>query len=242
MNSTAEAWEAKYRRSRTVNIVLGVIAAFLAVVVAAQLMTGPDSSSSEAAEGQSTSGDAEMDFVRRDAEDPMAIGDVDAPIVMTYFFDTRCPFCAVFHRDTLPTLIEEYVDAGDLRIEFHDVVFYGDQSADAAVAARAAAEQGMFTQYLSAVYDAAPENGHPDMPRDKLIGFAEEVGIPDLEQFTTDLEDPDLLAEVEASAQQAQQAGVTAVPFFVIGQTAVSGAQPVDSFRQFIDQSLTERE
>lgn len=45
MNSTAEAWEAKYRRSRTVNIVLGVIAAFLAVVVAAQLMTGPDSSS-----------------------------------------------------------------------------------------------------------------------------------------------------------------------------------------------------
>src|SRR5690625_929024 len=141
MNSTAEAWQAKYRRSRTVNIVLGVIAAFLAVVVAAQLMTGPDSSSSEAAEGQSTSGDAEMDFVRRDAEDPMAIGDVDAPIVMTYFFDTRCPFCAVFHRVTLPTLIEEYVDAGALRIDFHDVVFFRDQASVAQCAARHSVER-----------------------------------------------------------------------------------------------------
>src|SRR5699024_3668675 len=168
MNSTAEAWEAKYRRSRTVNIVLGVIAAFLAVVVAAQLMTGPDSSSSEAAVGQSTSGDAEMDFVRRDAEDPMAIGDVDAPIVMTYFFDTRCPFCAVFHRDTLPILFVVYVFGGDLQIVFHAVVFYGDQPADAVVAARAAEEVGMITHHLSAVHHPPDENDHPDTPRDKL--------------------------------------------------------------------------
>lgn len=239
--------EDRYRWSRRLNIVLAVVVVFLAVVVTAQLMpaqtptTASDESADSAAE-QSADDSGDMEFVRRDLDDPMAIGDVDAPVVMTEWVDMRCPFCALYSRETLPILIEEYVDTGQLRIEFHDVAFYGEDSENAAVAARAAGNQGLYVEYVTAVYDAAPENGHPDLPRETLVDFAEQAGVPDMEKFVADLDDPGLLSDVQVSTRSAQQLGVSAVPFFVAGSTALSGAQPVDVFRQFLDQTLADAE
>lgn len=225
----------KYRRAKRLNLILGVIVAFLVLVVIAQLL--PRESPSSTAEGQSES--VEREFVRRDPGDPMAIGDVDAPVVLTQWTDLRCPFCAVFHRETLPVLLEEYVETGRVRIEVYDVAYFGEQSDDAAVAARAAANQGMFMEYTTAIYTAAPESGHADLPREKLIAFAEQVGIPDLQQFEFDLDDPQIRTYAQASTRYAQQLGVTSVPFFVAGDITLSGAQPLDVFRGFLDEALT---
>ena len=222
---------------------LGAAVAFLLLVTVAQFL--PDQSPTAAAppaapaDGEA-GGSGEYEFVRREPDDPMAIGDVDAPVVMTEWVDLRCPFCAVVSRETLPTLIEDYVETGQLRIEFYDASFFGEQSEDAAVAARAAGEQDMFIEYLTTVFDAAPEGGHPDMPRETLIDFAEQAGVPDMDQFTEDLDNPDLRRNVQESTQYSQQLGVTAVPFFVAGGSALSGAQPTSSFTSFIDQALNE--
>lgn len=241
--------EAKYRRSRILNGILGATAVFLGVVVAAQTLAGTTDSESSGSEvsaaesasaGQPPGGD--MEFVRRDADDPRAIGDVDAPVVMTEWIDLRCPYCASFSRDTLPALIEDYVDNGDVRIEFVDVAYFGEQSEDAAVAAQAAANQDKYVEYVTAVFDAAPDSGHADLTRDVLIDFAEEVNVPDMAQFTADLDDPDVRAAAEAETLQAQQLGVTAVPFFVAGQVALSGAQPESTFRDYLDEALVAAE
>ncbi len=222
--------------------------AFVALVIAAEVLPGqsPASAPSEApaasAADEKEEADQQPAYVRRDADDPMAIGDVDAPVVLSEWIDLRCPFCALFSRETLPTLIEEYVDTGRVRIEFHDVAFFGPQSEDAAVAARAAAKQDRFVEFVTAVYDAAPERGHPDLTRDVLIDFAEQAGVPDVDQFIADLDDTELRADARASTQSAQQLGVTAVPFFVAGGTAVSGAQPTGTFRDFLDQALAKAE
>ncbi|HLS64062.1 MAG TPA: DsbA family protein [Ruania sp.] len=253
----AVALETKYQRARKLNVVLGAAVAFLLLVAAAQFLPdGSPTATAPPAEPAADVGEAgddgsaaepegdgqEYEFVRRDPDDPMAIGDVDAPVVLTEWVDLRCPFCAVVSQETMPTLIEEYVDSGQVRIEFYDVAFFGEQSADAAVAGRAAAEQDMFMEYMTAVFEAAPDGGHPDMPREKLIAFAEQIGVPDLEQFTADLDDPELRADVDESTQYSQQLGVTAVPFFVAGESALSGAQPTPSFAAFLDQALAEVE
>lgn len=184
--------------------------------------------------------EGELPVVRRDANDPMAIGAVDAPVVLVEWIDYRCPFCAVYSTQILPTLEDEYVADGQVRIEINDVSFFGQESEDAAVAARAAGEQGKYIEYMTVVFDNAPDSGHPDMPQDKLVAFAEEAGVPDIEQFTADLGRDDLRAAVQESTSTAQQLGVSAVPFFAIGTQSISGAQPVDVFRQFIDARLAE--
>lgn len=234
--------EAKYRRATIRNWILGAIAVFLGIVVLAQTLTGQSpttgtSVAAESADGAQTTG-GDMEFVRREADDPKAIGDVDAPVVLTEWIDLRCPFCASFSRDTLPVLIEEYVDTGRVRIEFTDVAYFGEQSEDAQIAAQAAANQDKYVDYITAVFDAAPDSGHPDLTREVLIDFAEQVDVPDMEKFTADLDDPQIRAQAEAETRNAQQLGVTAVPFFVAGQAALSGAQPVATFREYLDEAL----
>lgn len=184
--------------------------------------------------------EGELPVVRRDANDPMAIGDVDAPVVLVEWIDYRCPFCAVYSTDILPTIEDEYVASGQVRVEINDVSFFGEESEDAAVAARAAGEQGKYIEYMTVVFDNAPSSGHPDMPVEKLVGFAEDAGVPDIAQFTADLDREDLRAAVQKSTSDAQQLGVSAVPFFAVGTQSISGAQPVDVFRQFIDARLAE--
>ncbi len=239
--------EAKYRRSRILNGVLAAVVAFLAVVVAAQMFPGQSpTSAAPVAAGASGSTDnaadgqpgQDMEFVRRDAADPRALGDVDAPVVLTEWIDLRCPFCATFSRDTLPTLIEDYVDTGRVRIEFTDVAYFGDQSEDASVAAQAAANQDRYLEFVTAVFDEAPESGHADLTRDVLIGFAEKVDVPDMDAFRADLDDPDVRAQATAETRAAQGLGVSAVPFFVAGEIAMSGAQPLQSFRDYLDDAL----
>jgi protein-disulfide isomerase len=44
-------------------------------------------------------------------------------------------------------LVEEYVESGTLRMEWRDFPYLGQGSLDAAVAARAAQEQGKFWEY-----------------------------------------------------------------------------------------------
>lgn len=243
---TDPSLESRYRRSKTLNVILGALVAFFAIVLVGQLTSTTNTASEPPAPGASpaatadASADEDLGIEQRDPDDPMAIGDVDAPVVMVQWTDLRCPYCAVFSRDTLPTIVEEYVDTGKVRIEVRDAAFFGEESVTAAVAARAAGKQGLYAEYLDAVYEAAPESGHPPLPEEELIDFAEQVKVPDLDQFRADLDDPELAAAVDESTQHAQGLGVNSVPFFVASETSLSGAQPIDVFRQYLDQAIDE--
>lgn len=178
-----------------------------------------------------------LDLPRRDAADPMAKGDVDAPVVIMEFADYRCPFCASWGRDVQPAL-QDLIDDGTVRLEFRDRILFGEESEATALAARAAGEQGMYWEYHDAIYAAAPDSGHPDMPREKLLGFAEEIDIPDLEKFEADLDSPELREAMQADQEQGESLGVRSTPTFLVNTVALVGAQPEQVFRQAIEQEL----
>lgn len=237
------------RTRRRLLIVIGVvIAAFAALVVLSQVLPrGPvDAAATPAPTSTATqvaptpAGPVELPIVRRAEGDPMAIGAVDAPVVLVMWTDMRCPFCAVFSRETMPTLVQEYVDTGKVRLEVHTVGYFEQPSVDAAVAAAAAGDQGMYFEYLHAVYEEAPEGARAELPREALIGYAEKIGMPDVARFTTDLDRADLAQYVAQDTSMAQQLGVGSVPFFVVGDKAVAGSQPIDVFREFLDAALAQ--
>ncbi|NLT25935.1 MAG: thioredoxin domain-containing protein [Microbacteriaceae bacterium] len=178
------------------------------------------------------------EFARRDADDPTAMGDVDAPIVLIEYSDYRCPYCGLYSTDTQPHIVAEYVETGLVRIEWRDVPIFGEQSELAALAARAAGEQGLFWEYNSAVFALAEQGGHTDLPRERLIEIAGEAGVPDLAQFEADLDSPELAALVQADLQEAQLVGVSGTPTFILGDLVFSGAYPIENFRELIDQQL----
>ena len=174
------------------------------------------------------------DLPRRQADDPLAMGAVDAPVVLTEWADYRCPFCSVWAEQTLPEL-QPYIDAGTLRVEFRDLAIFGDESMKAATAARAAGEQGAYFEFAHALFVALPDQGHPDIPDDLVYGIVAELGL-DAEQFATDWADPKHRDAVLLDSQEAQQLGVTSTPSFIIGGQFLAGAQPLETFAQVIEQ------
>lgn len=172
--------------------------------------------------------------------DPLAVGPVDAPVVMVLFSDYRCPFCARFSNVTEPVLVERFVEAGLLRIEWRDLPLYGEASLLAARAARAAAEQGMFWEFTRAVYAAAPENGHHELTEARLRDLAVQVDLPDLEAFMAGMVSSRFDEAIQADLQQAQRLGISGTPSFVINGHPVVGAQPTEVFVEFIEGLLVE--
>ncbi|MGW9309799.1 DsbA family protein [Saccharomonospora azurea] len=175
------------------------------------------------------------DLPRRETGDPMALGATDAPVTMVMYEDYRCPFCAKFSRDIAPSLIDRYIDAGVLRMEWRDLPIFGEQSLLAARAGRAAAEQGRFWEFTEAVYAAAPDRGHPDLTADALRDFAREAGVDDLDRFTKDMNSDRFDAAIETDIREGTGVGVSSTPTFVVNGQPVLGAQPLDTFTSVID-------
>ena len=56
-------------------------------------------------------------------DDDFIIGNNDAPVTIIEYASLSCSHCADFHINTLPKLIEEYVDTGKVKIVFRDFPF-----------------------------------------------------------------------------------------------------------------------
>ncbi|MDJ0322654.1 thioredoxin domain-containing protein [Cryobacterium sp. PH31-AA6] len=220
-----------------------LIASAVAIVVV--LGVGFAAQSGTAEQGSTAGGTSEqgsdeptIDMSRRIDGDPTAFGNRNAPVVLVEYSDYRCPFCGVYARDTLPVLIDEYVKSGKVRIEWRDFTVFGQQSIDAAVAGRAAGNQGLFWEFNAAVYKDAPERAHIDLPRERLLQIGRDIGVPDMARYEGDLSSPALLKLVTADTAEAQAIGATGTPLFLVNSTPISGAQPVDAFRQAVDREL----
>jgi protein-disulfide isomerase len=175
----------------------------------------------------------------READDPRALGDVDAPVVMIEWADFLCPFCGVFARDTEPELIARYVETGILRIEWRDLPFQGEEAVLAAIGGQAAAEQDAFWAYHDALFTADLRRSDGRMSREFLLEVAGALDL-DVEAFDAALDDPALAERVQTEAMQAQSLGITGTPAFIVGGYPVVGAQPLEAFVNVIENAAIE--
>lgn len=172
----------------------------------------------------------------RDAADPLAEGPVDAPVAMVVFTDYQCPYCARWTHETLPEL-REYVDRGELRIEWRDVNVYGEDSVRAARASLAAAMQGRHSDYQQALFEDGEIRSTAQLDEQALIDLAEELGL-DIGQFTEDLRSEEVARTIADHAAQGVELGAVTTPSFVIGGAPSVGAQPTAHFVAQIDEAL----
>lgn len=103
-----------------------------------------------------------------------------------------------------------------------------------------AAEHGGQHQLVRRLFAAHFTEGLHISDPDTLADLAAEVGL-DREGAHAVVVGDAYTAEVEADIAQARQIGISGVPFFVFNQRlALSGAQPVEAFRQALQQAAEE--
>ena len=174
---------------------------------------------------------------RREADDPLALGPVDAPVTLVVFSDYQCPYCAKWSAETLPEL-EPYIDAGDLRVEWRDVNIFGEASERGARAVYAGALQGDFTAMHGALFADGLARAATELSDERLSDLARELGL-DGEQFDQDYASESTAAEVDRNAQLGLDIGAFTTPAFILGGTPIVGAQPSDVFVTAMEDALS---
>ena len=164
-----------------------------------------------------------------------SLGSEDAPVLMIEYGDFQCTFCGKFARETEPKLVDKYVESGTLRMEWRDFPYLGQGSLDAALAARAAQEQGKFWEYHDLLY----ENQSGGFSDERLVELAREAHL-DVEEFEADLGRHE--GAVARDFQEGQRIGITGTPTFVINGEVLAGAQPLEVFEDAIERAKREAE
>ena len=136
-----------------------------------------------------------------------------------------------------PKLIDKYVESGTLRLEWRDFPYQGKESVDAALAARAAQEQGKFWEYHNLLYETQ-DQGYSE---ERLVTLADEVGL-DVEEFRSSLESGENEAVVGEDFREGQERGVSGTPTFVINGQTLVGLQSLSVFEQTIERAEQEAE
>lgn len=150
------------------------------------------------------------------------IGREDAPVKLVEISSFSCPFCATFHEEVLPGIVE-LVAAGD--VSFTYVPFYragsvGDGRA-ASLAAMCADVQGAFWEYHDLLF-AWQRFGSFAYERPRLLDGAEKLGL-DMENFTQCLDEEFSLSALTAGEAFAQrQQGFQGTPTLLLNGRLVT--------------------
>ena len=166
-------------------------------------------------------------------DDPLADGPSDAPVTLVVFSDYQCPFCAAWSKDTLPKMLE-YVEDGDLRIEWREVNVFGSASVQAAKAAYAAALQDKHWEYHAELFKDGEPRSPSELTPEALTEAAETVGL-DVDQFTKDMNAKSTAEAVDENAAMGTDLGAFSTPTFLLNGDPYVGAQPTEVFVDAIE-------
>ncbi|MEK6952940.1 MAG: DsbA family protein, partial [Nanoarchaeota archaeon] len=170
-------------------------------------------------------------------DDPI-LGKEDAPVTIVEFSDYQCPFCGRFEKDTFPTLKEEYIDTGKVKLIFRDfpLTSIHPYAQKAAEASECADEQGKFWKY----HDKLFENQEA-LTVDDLKKYADDLNLNN-NKFENCLDSDSMKEEVKKDTDDGINYGVTGTPAFFINGIILEGAQPFENFKQIIDEELAKVE
>lgn len=179
-------------------------------------------------------------------EDPIALagthvqGASVSPVGIIVFSDFECVFCGRFANDTWPTLKEQYLVPGHIRLAFRHAPNpqIHPNAIRLAKAANCAAEEGRFWEAHDLFFEVGTG-------RALLERFPETVGIDRARyaECMARVSDPRLDEDRRAGARL----NVTGTPTFFIGpivddavivSEVIPGAAPLDSFVRAIERAL----
>jgi len=180
--------------------------------------------------------------VKVSSENAYSLGRADAPLTMVEFTDYQCTFCRQFHQTAFEEIKKNYIDTGKLRFVSRDLPLDFHQNAlRAAHAARCAGEQNKFWEMRHILISNADS-----LAPAAIQVFAERLEL-DMNRFRTCLDTERYAQDIQRDVREAEAAGATGTPTFIIGKTnkdglegiRVVGAQPYAVFEARLKELLS---
>jgi len=174
------------------------------------------------------------------------MGDATARVTLIEYNDYQCLYCARFSRQTLPEIIEHYIDKGKVKFVMREFPIPNLQprAAAASQAALCAGGQGKYWEMNDILF-----SNQRQMWDDDLRTYASEIGL-DAGKFNDCLEHQDYAGQITKDIEEGRRMGVRGTPSFVLGLTDTAdfnkikvikllyGARNYEFFAKEIDELL----
>lgn len=174
---------------------------------------------------QASSGDGRSNYER---EDDRAIGSPDAPVTMVEYASVACGGCAAWHEAAWPT-VEEYIDSGDVRFVFREMITGQPNLAIAGFMLANCAADDQYFDVIDILFEQqralfiAMQQGRAQT---QFQTIANSAGFSD-EEFRACLQDESGLQAVRDASERASQDGIGGTPAFIVnGQRLEAGSSP----------------
>jgi protein-disulfide isomerase len=148
------------------------------------------------------------------------LGNPDASVAVDVWSDYQCPQCRAFATEVLPELLGKGVRVGLVKIVYHDRIVVdanvgSHDSANAANAARCAADQSKFWAYQDWLWANQGTEGDGAFTTARLVAIGARVGL-DNDAFSTCVQNGSMASEVLAESTAGQAQGINGTPTVVV--------------------------
>jgi protein-disulfide isomerase len=232
-----------------------ILAAVVVVVVAIVISQGGSDDDGGGGGGPTASGGGAQQSQSAEVEElfggipqqGVTLGEPDAPATLIEFADLQCPFCAQYTTGALPTVIQDYVRTGRLKMQLRLLRFIGPDSERGAEVAAAATLQDRGWQFSDLFFRNQGQENSGYATDAFLEQLARETPGLDVNQLESDLNSPAAERLIRQAERQANQLGVSGTPTFFIQQGNGAPEQvelsslDADSVTAAIDSALGEQ-
>lgn len=167
-----------------------------------------------------------------------ALGNPDAPVTIIEYSDFQCPFCRRHVQDTMPQLIENYIDTGRVYYVFKDFPIESLHPLAYRLheAALCAGEEGGSAAYWRAhdLFFEQAEQFHAETIAAMDETILDEFSANDLPDISQCLATSKYADEVQTGVDEGRRLGVNGTPAFFVNGYPISGAQPYELFEYAI--------
>jgi protein-disulfide isomerase len=189
---------------------LGGAVAVAAVVVAIAAIVSSSSGTKSASAGATPS-----TVVAGIPEHNGVLGNPNAPYTVTEYLDLQCPICKAASTQVLPTLIDNYVKTGKVKLQARTLHFIGDDSTTAAQVAAGAEQQGKLWPFIETFYANQGEENSGYVTDGFLRDVAKAAGVNADQAFAYAKTDGAQSA-LDTADSDASAVGANSTPTFTI--------------------------
>jgi protein-disulfide isomerase len=161
------------------------------------------------------------------------MGSSNSDAIIDYIGSWKCPVCARFSQGFLRTLVDDYVQPGDVQIRFRNLAYInGDYflGRDAPAAGHAGlavwnTAPDAYWQFHEYVFRNQPPEREQWATADRLAEFAKAAGVSATDEIKTAVETNQYEAELQETAKLASRVQASGTPTLVVDGKAISPGQ-----------------
>lgn len=152
-------------------------------------------------------------------QEGVVLGRPEAPVTLVEFIDMQCPFCREFAVEALPSVIDDRIRKGDVRMEIRGLTFIGPDSERGLRAVLAAGLQNRAYEVMELLYYNQGAENAGWLSDDLVAAAARSVPGVDPTRLVDDMDSGAVSDLIEEHAAEAERRGVDSTPTVLVGKT-----------------------